>query len=204
MQNKSGLYNNTQLSVQGLAEPSVQVVRIQVVKDDYQNERLVIFYDICEGQYAGLFGRATKEKNNGKWWWQGTSYLSYKDELMKSFKQFITSVEESNQGYHWDWQEQTLVGKVVVCCYGTVETEIDGRTGTINLVKPRFFRSVKAFREGKVEIPAHKPLIKNTANFSGQNQNYGYTAPAQQQQVPQYQGNSSVNDLDESDTLPWL
>lgn len=71
-------------------------------------------------------------------------------------KGFITSIEESNQNFTWNWDEQSLKG----CYFGGIfreeEFETNGEIKTS--VKLWQVRSVKNIQEGNFEIPAKKEL----------------------------------------------
>lgn len=154
------LYKTTEATkkVIGLEVPTAEIVRIYSVKDIAEYKRLEITFDIHEGQDRGLFDRCSKERNNGKWWYQGKYSVSYDDKYMQSFKAFITALEDSNPGFKFDGDENKLVGLVGCCVFGEVEETMKDGTNLV-LVKPRWFRSVQAYREGKIELP--KRYVKN-------------------------------------------
>lgn len=73
----------------------------------------------------------------------------------------MTSLEVSNPGFKWNWDENKLVGKLFGGIFGEEEYEKqDGSIGTT--VKCRFVRSVDAIREGEFKTPEKKLL--NPAN----------------------------------------
>lgn len=193
MVNKQNLWNNTEVnkpSVKGLEQACALPCKIVGVTYKEDNDLLEIRFDIAEGNNKGLFAKCTQEKQNGKWWYQGQLGISCKDEHMSSFKAAITSVEESNPNYHWDWNEKSLINRFVVVCFGEVESQMnDGKI--ITLIKPRWFRSLKAFREGSIEIPKKKALANNSTMPQA---NYGYQVS--QDASPQYSANIEVNDND--------
>ena len=85
------------------------------------------------------------------------------------FKAFTEAVEESNQGYHWDWDETTLKGKVFGCLFRREEWEYDNRSGW--KTQPCKAVSVSIIRENKFEIPKDKPLQnKSTVQPTGSTQ----------------------------------
>ncbi len=136
-----------------------QVCVIRNVVDDPNKEYLKIDFDISDGEFKNAFQSAYEQY--GKWPSQGTTYRSYKTSAQPFFKSFITAVEKSNGMYVWDWNEKSLIGKSLVVNFGEEEYE-DG--GDIKVsIKAREFRSISAYREGKVEKLTIKKL-KNTAN----------------------------------------
>jgi hypothetical protein len=81
---------------------------------------------------------------------------SYKRTALSFFKGFITAVENSNPGYKWDWDEKKLVGKNVIAVFGEEEYLKDGQVKTsVKLVE---FRSLDAYKEGKIKVPEIKRL----------------------------------------------
>ena len=83
------------------------VCSVWSVTDVPDKEYLRIEFDIVEGEYKN-YGVEMMER-------YGFNPLkvvrSYKKSAVGFFKHFISTVEKSNPGYHWDWDERTLVGK---------------------------------------------------------------------------------------------
>ena len=120
-------------------------------KDNQEFEQLVLKIDIEEpDEQAGFYQRrfaedAKADALNAKW--KGYFRVSVPkddslDTIKSAFKTFTTSVEESNPGYKWDWEENTLVGKIFGGVFGLEEFMTpDGRTITFS--RCRFARSVE-------------------------------------------------------------
>ena len=100
--------------------------QVNVIQDKQNREMMVICYDIVEGSqkdgYVGVnadykdfykkqFELRRQSDPNAKW---GGIYrqLTHGDSL-PFFKGLMTSIEKSNPGYRWNWDERTLVGKFV-------------------------------------------------------------------------------------------
>ena len=112
-----------------------------------------IYCDIVKGEFKDYFQLqvATGLKDGSK------TIRSYKPNALPFFKGFITAVEKSNQGYQWDWDEQKLVGKFVVAVFG--EEEYLDQDGNVKVgTKVVEFRSVEAWKEGKIKVPELKKL----------------------------------------------
>lgn len=128
-------------------------VRITKVVDHPNEEYLEIHSDIVKGEYANYF--KTLEESGMKD--TSTHLRSYKTKALPFFKAFVTAVEKTNPGYHWDWDEQKLVGKNVMAVFA--EEEYQTKDGNIivvtNLVE---FRSLEAFKEGRITVPPLKKL----------------------------------------------
>lgn len=124
------------------------VCRIVDVKNEEAREYLIVEFDIMEGDYAGyysdLFTRAG--------FWGLKAFKSYKEKNMKYFKGFITAVEQSNQGYKWDWNENYLKDRFIGLVIGEEEyIKNNGAVGTRAVVVRN--TSVENIRKGNYEVP---------------------------------------------------
>lgn len=141
---------------------------------------LVVSFDIEEGsEYDGFFKQAHTEKKkfdqNAKW--QGViRYMLYAKDGMSTnsfFKGFISSVEESNPGWNWNWDERSVTGKLVGLVFGEEEyRKTDGGIGVS--VKAQQARSVKAIRDG-VSVPERKKLKKEPQGYAPFDPNADFT-----------------------------
>jgi len=127
---------------------------------------LRIGFDIAEGEHKGFYQRQfdRKKETNPDAKWQGMYYQTIKQDDLKYFKGFITAIENSNNGFKWDWDETKLKGKIFGGVFG--EEEYQKNDGTIGKsVKCRFVRSAEQVRKG-VEVPEIKKLKGNDAHSS--------------------------------------
>ena len=143
--------------------------------------QLVLALEIVEGNYAGFIKRqydGRKSSNpNAAWpciFKQFT--LGTDGQTNPFFKGLLKSVEESNAGYRWNWQEATLANRMIGMIFR--EEEFEASDGSIKTtVRPAFPRSVERIRNG-VDVPEIKRLnnMRSNANAS-QNamQNAGFT-----------------------------
>ena len=94
-------------------------------------ERLEVAVDIVEGEYKDHFRRDFDSQNTEDKKWRGVLRLyvpsgdgSDQDNWSAAkLKRFISDVEDSNPGYHWDWEEQKLKGKLVGLTFRREEWE---------------------------------------------------------------------------------
>jgi len=140
--------------------PGGYVCRITAVKDFPYNEEtekgayLKIEYDIAEGDFTDYHKKNAEQFG----WWGGTFYRSYKDSAKGMFKAFTNAIEDSN-GYTWNWEEQTLVGKIVGLVLGEEEYEKNnGDIGTRLYVKN--VKTAQAIRDGNFKVPEPKKLVE--------------------------------------------
>lgn len=76
--------------------------------------------DVAEGEYKGFFDKLYSEAEENKVWrcryyvniplGDGSDKDAFK---LRMFKTFINNVEDSNSGYTWNWNEDSLTGKLV-------------------------------------------------------------------------------------------
>ena len=126
-------------------------VVITNVVDVPEKEYLEIYCDITKGEFKDYFKTlvANGLKDNSK------SCRSYKTNALSFFKGFITAVEKTNAGYHWDWNEKGLIGKNVMAVFG--EEEYLDKDGNVKIAtKLVEFRSYEAYKEGKITVPPLK------------------------------------------------
>ncbi len=152
-----------------------KIVGAKADKSQAGNEMLVLALDIAEGEHKGYFQRKfedAKKQNKDvnkqvKWPNNGTHRIMKLDKegkCNKFFKGFGTIIEESNSGYKWTGNEESLKDKVLGCIFGEEEYEkMDGSIGTA--VKVKFIRSVKSIEEGKYKVPERKKLVRNENAF---------------------------------------
>lgn len=138
---------------------------------------LKIRFDVINHEkYANIFSdkyKTAKVKDVSAKWANGGIFDvflpnddgSEKDGYTKqNFKRFITSVENSNQGYIWDWNEQSLVGKIFGGVFGREQFKTD-KNELKFAVKCRYARSIDSIRTGDYKIPDDKLLKTQTSSY---------------------------------------
>lgn len=107
--------------------------------------------DIASGEYKDYFQKMydTDTRIDRKWNNNAVRYLAYDGDNVAYFKGFITTVENSNVGYTWDWDETKLKGKKVCGVFQYEEYEKqDGTKGVkVRLSK---FRSLDKMKDIEV------------------------------------------------------
>ena len=166
-------FENVQATTGEFNKPTAggYVIEILAVKDVPMNEQtgkgdyLKIDYDICRGEFAGYYTRQN-EKFGGDWF--ANFIRSYKDTAAGMFKHFTNCVEESNAGYKWEWDENSLVHKYVGVVFGEEEYQKkDGSIGTKLIVKD--IKTVEQIKKGDFKVPAIKKLAENSSVPSAPN-----------------------------------
>ena len=126
-------------------------------------------FDIADGDHKGHFAEQYRANTNEDKKWRGTynAFIpdegsQYYEDNLNRFKTMMANIEDSNEGYHWDWDEKKLKGKMCGVLFGEKEFEtVNG--DVIILTECRGIRSVECIREGKYKIPALKTLNKSSA-----------------------------------------
>ena len=132
-------------------------------------DRLVIAFDIAEGDYRGFFKQDYDSNPNEDKKWRGVIRFgipaddgSDSDAWKKrQMNNLAGALEESNEGYVWDWDESKLKGKLLGVLFRNKEWEMNGRTGWTTEACATI--DVKAIREDKFKTPKDKPLNNSPA-----------------------------------------
>jgi hypothetical protein len=130
-------------------------VRITGINNVPEKEYLEVTCDIVKGEYANYFKALVDNglRDTSK------SIRSYKMNALPFFKAFITAVEKSNPGYKWDWDETKLVGKNVIAVFRD-EEYIDKEGNVKTGIRLYEFRSLEAYKEGKIKVPDVKKVTE--------------------------------------------
>lgn len=108
----------------GLYIGQIKNVKLEGTEPD---QHLVLRIDITEGEYTNYYtDRYKADQERGSQYgvkYKGDFYLQIPNEDnrkrehfdwdMRSFNNAIWAIEDSNKGYHWDWNEACLKGKAV-------------------------------------------------------------------------------------------
>lgn len=133
----------------------------------------IINHEKYEKFFENKFKQTVLKNPNAKWPNTGIFDVfipkddgSEKDGLTKQlFKRFITSVEKSNSGYVWNWDEKSLIGKTFGGVFGREEFK-DNNGEYRFVIKCRFANSVERIRSGNFTVPKDK-LLKEHKNSKG-------------------------------------
>lgn len=163
------------------------VLRILDVKKqtNSRGEYLTIAADIYEGNYMQFFAREYKNQQSEDKKWHCNFLLSIPADdgteqdgwTKRRFKTFTEALEDSNSGYHFDWDEQKFKGKLIGGLFNEREYEANNgevrratnwggvtsveniRSGNYTLPKDRLLN------RGYNQPPAPAPSIPATDNF---------------------------------------
>lgn len=140
------------------------IIKIVDAKDKDNKNYFEVIYDIAVGEYKGFFAEDYyKDKP-----YMHRLICSYKDSALRSFKGFITSLEESN---NLDLSEKVmkgtldasdLIGRTVGALLGYEEYQNERGDTRQRLCSVAGFRSVKTINDGKFKVPELKTLKVET------------------------------------------
>lgn len=150
------------------------VIKLLNVKEEGNSNgngsHLKIAFDIAEGEYAGFYKRAfdNDTREDKKWNNDAVLYISCPEDnspqwLVDNFNKFMTAVEDSNEGYHWNWDENTLKNKVVGAKFCNEQSTYEGKV--YDHMKAKWFIAAKKVRDGKAgKLPNDKLVTVHTSN----------------------------------------
>ena len=126
---------------------------IRHVEDHPDKEFIHLEVDIAEGKFKG-YAAETAERAG---FWPLRCNRFYGGKSVGYFKAFIEAVQNTNKGYRWDWNEQSLVNKGVGIVFR--EEEYVARDGSIRKsISPFEFKTAAQIRDGDFTVPAPKPV----------------------------------------------
>ena len=146
-----------------------RIIKAEEVSYDWGSQ-LRIFFDIAEGEHKDHFKTQYDSQTGEDKKWKGVYRQSIpkgdgseKDGWsLRSFNNAIWAIEESNLGFHWDWDETKLKNKTVGVLFRNKEWEFNGRTGWTT--ECAMLTDAESIRAGKFRIPKDKPLQNQPAS----------------------------------------
>lgn len=148
------------------------------VYENRNGQYVKISCDIAEGEYKDFYSKEYRAQQSEDKKWHCNYLLNVpKDDgteqdgwTARRFKTVIEALEESNSGYHFDWDERKFKGKLIGGLFN--EREYEKNDGTVgratNLAQ---LCTVEKIREGKFKIPADK-LLKGKQSQSASNDDF--------------------------------
>lgn len=143
------------------------------------NRYLAVSCDIAEGEYKDFYMNRwnTDSREDRKWGcvgqvWEPLDDGSERDGwTKKAFKTFTESVEDSNAGYHWDWDETKLKGKMVGGLFHI--NQYIGNDGNVHSnTRLKSWDSVQNIRDGKFTLPNDKLIESPAATTTSYNDGF--------------------------------
>ena len=137
------------------------------------SDMLRVQFDVAEGDLTGFFKKQYDASNDDNKKYKGQTIVycpkddgSEQDGWTKNtFARWTNALEDSNDGYKWDWDEKKWKNKLVGLVFGETGTVIDGKE--VVYTDCRYPVAVKEIREGTFK----------EAPFKAKNGYGGSTAP---------------------------
>ena len=142
-----------------------KIIGAKVMPENQYGQSIKIAFDIVEGEYAGYYQDKFDANTNEDKKWPGVYMLnvplddgSEKDGWTKrKFRTFTDALEESNAGYHFDWDESKFKDKLIGIIFNHREWE-NSQGNAVMVPNAKNVTSVQKIREGKYKIPDDKLL----------------------------------------------
>lgn len=121
---------------------------VDYVSEQTGNKSLKVMVDIADGEFKDYFKQRYDNNQNAdkKWDNNACKYLGLGETGIPFFKGFITSVENSNAGYTWNWDEKTLRDKKICGVFSYEEYEKQDGTKGVK-VRLNQFRSLDKMKD---------------------------------------------------------
>lgn len=150
----------------------LKILDVKFQSNDW-GDVIVLSFDVVEGEQTDFFRRDYSAQTSEDKKWKGTYRLRVPKEdgseqdkwTMRRFKTVIMNFEESNQGYHWDWDEQKLKGKLIGGLFNNKEYDFNGRRGFFTNCHSLI--TVEKIRSGKFKIPEDTLLRQGSSYPAG-------------------------------------
>lgn len=161
-------YDNVKANSGEFAKPGngayiLEIVGVKDVPIDHTTSKgdyLLIEYDIVGGEFDRYYKKQNERFGGGKWF--ASFVKSYKEKALGMFKHFTNCIEESNPGFKWAWDENSLITKR----FGAVlqEEEYEKQDGSIGIrLAVKDIKTIQQIKDGDFKIPELKRLVRNAA-----------------------------------------
>lgn len=154
--------------------------------------RFDIMFDIAEGEYKDFYSKQYQERKkdneDAKFPNDGIYRLTIpeddsEDWLKNAFKTFTTALEDSNSGYHWDWDEKKWKGKLFGGLFHVKQTEYNGNIYDHTQLK--WVRSAADVRENKYgKLPNDKLIDSEKSNPNAPNDDFVNVPDGSADEIP--------------------
>ena len=131
-------------------------------------DMLVLSFDIAEGEHKDFFKKDYAANQNEDKKWRGTFRIgipkddgSEKDAWSKAAFNDMIAVFEADSGFHWDWDETKLKGRIIGVLFRNREWEWEGRQGWTT--ECCALTTATEIRNGDFKQPKDKPLKAKSA-----------------------------------------
>lgn len=160
-------------------------------------DRLVLQLDVTEGEHKDHYVKQYEAASGGQYpaKFKGVLRLTipkpgdqYEDMNKRFLQNAAWALEESNKGYHWDWDESKLKGLAVGFAVRDADALIDDDQGVrmISYTEICRLESIPEIKAGKVQTPKRRGLKdaqkRRLAEYSAQV--HGFTEVSADEELP--------------------
>lgn len=147
----------------------LKILSVKEAANKNGGTRFDIAFDIANGEFKDYFKNLyqdRKQQNEDTKWPNDAIYrLNIPDDaseqwMKDQFKTFVTCLEESNSGYHFDWNEQLWKGKFFGGLFHIEQTEYQGKV--YDHTRLKWVTTVDKIREKKFNLPKDKLIEKES------------------------------------------
>ena len=144
----------------------LEILNAEVGENQY-GQYVKISCDIAEGEHKDFYRNDYKNQTGEEKKWHCNYLLNVakgdgteRDEwTARRFKTVIAAIEDSNQGYHFDWDEKKLKGLTIGVLFRNKEWEWNGKTGWTT--ECCAVTDADEIRKESFTIPKDKPLANH-------------------------------------------
>jgi hypothetical protein len=148
----------------------LKIMKAVVEQTRSGSEMLVLNFDVAEGDNAGFFVNSWKNDTRDNKKWRGAYRLflpagdgSERDNYaIRNFNNFVFCLEDSNPGYHWNWDEAGLTNLKIGGIWRNKEYSINGKNGWTTEMGA--VATVEEIKENKFKPLKDKALSGNTTS----------------------------------------
>lgn len=173
MKQFKGFERKVQVEWEALPKGAYVIKLLNIKEEANKNNsgtHLAIAFDVAEGEYAGFYKKAFESdtREDKKWNNDAVLYINCPEDnspqwVIDNFNKFITAVEDSNEGYHWSWDEKTLKNKLVGAKFCIEQSEYEGKI--YDHTKAKWFIAAQKIRDGKYgKLPNDKMFTASVPN----------------------------------------
>lgn len=141
-----------------------RIISAKVDQNEY-GQRLIIAFDIDEGEYAGFYQEKYDANNNEDKKWTGVIRLVLPKEdgseddawRVRQFNTAMVALEDSNPGYTWDGDERLFKHKKIGVVFNTKQF-MSNNGQVIEFTQPKRLTSIQSVKEGSYYVPKDELL----------------------------------------------
>ena len=126
------------------------------------SDKIEMAIDIAEGEQVGFFQKQFDANTDEDKRWKGKATIWMPDgtgsdadkRAVRNFNSFAAYLANANPGYHWDWDEAKLKGKLIGAAFRKEHNVIEGRE--VSYTAFAWFCDADDVRSGKAKVAAEK------------------------------------------------